>query len=517
MQDKKENYVNTAISGAAYETIQRYGSAVKEHLVAYSGIDNEKEISSSVMKKSLKSIKEQKTNSDYEYSIKQQKAGWAAEVKETANANADNIIAGKTKRKIRYDDIPGKSSNNPLYDHAEIDADGNIIVGSETQMKFIGGSKVDPKGLGNAERALKKLQSKEFEKYIDGNVVIEVPKDEYQKMIDCASKELDKLQKQLVNAKKNGNAQTVAKLEKKIVNLKKLKKNLKPSTVSRKEAMEAANSPVISTAKSVVKVAHGAGVEAAEIGAIVGGVSSIIHNVVGMFKDDIEGEEAVKNIAKDTVEATAMGYVTGFGGAAIKATMQNSASEYTRALAKTNFAGTIVTATVSTSKTLKRYFKGEIDGTQCLESLGEQGTGMIASAVFAVIGQMAIPVVGNMIGSVIGYVLSSASYGILISSLKEAKFAREERIAIEKACKEHIQMIRKYRLEMDEIIQKYLLEKMTVFDESFVALKEALLIDDVDLFVESANQITEVFDGNKPFETMDDFNKKMIAGQTFKI
>ena len=78
MQDKKENYVNTAISGAAYETIQRYGSAVKEHLVAYSGIDNEKEISSSVMKKSLKSIKEQKTNSDYEYSIKQQKAGWAA-------------------------------------------------------------------------------------------------------------------------------------------------------------------------------------------------------------------------------------------------------------------------------------------------------------------------------------------------------------------------------------------------------------------------------------------------------
>lgn len=216
MQDKKENYVNTAISGAAYETIQRYGSAVKEHLVAYSGIDNEKEISSSVMKKSLKSIKEQKTNSDYEYSIKQQKAGWAAEVKETANANADNIIAGKTKRKIRYDDIPGKSSNNPLYDHAEIDADGNIIVGSETQMKFIGGSKVDPKGLGNAERALKKLQSKEFEKYIDGNVVIEVPKDEYQKMIDCASKELDKLQKQLVNAKKNGNAQTVAKLEKKL-------------------------------------------------------------------------------------------------------------------------------------------------------------------------------------------------------------------------------------------------------------------------------------------------------------
>ena len=47
--------------------------------------------------------------------------------------------------------------------------------------------------------------------------------------------------------------------------------------------------------------------------------------------------------------------------------------------------------------------------------------------------------------------------------------------------------------------------------------KEALSIGDVDLFIESANNITDALGGNKPFETMDDFNSKMLCGEMFKI
>ena len=39
----------------------------------------------------------------------------------------------------------------------------------------------------------------------------------------------------------------------------------------------------------------------------------------------------------------------------------------------------------------------------------------------------------------------------------------------------------------------------------------------VDLLIESANNITASFGGNKPFETMDDFNNKMLLGETFKL
>jgi len=38
---KRKNIVNAGIAGASAEPIQRYGSAVKEHIVSYSGRDNE--------------------------------------------------------------------------------------------------------------------------------------------------------------------------------------------------------------------------------------------------------------------------------------------------------------------------------------------------------------------------------------------------------------------------------------------------------------------------------------------
>ena len=284
-KDKEDEIIRSGVTVASYGTIQRYGSAVKEHLVSYSGIDNENGIE---LQKSLKSIKEQGNNAEYAYSIRQQKAGWAAEVKDTANKNAEYIISGKSKRKVRHDDLADTPANHPLYDHVEVDAQGNIIDGSGTQMKFIGASEKDATGVGNAERALKKLQSKDFQKYLDNDVKIEVPKDEYQQMVDKATEEIAALQKQLEKVKADGNTAAVARIEKKITNLNKLKKNLRPSTLTRKESLAAVDTPILSTAKSVVNVSHRAGVEGAKLSAIVGGSVSIVKNIVSMYKGEEE-------------------------------------------------------------------------------------------------------------------------------------------------------------------------------------------------------------------------------------
>lgn len=515
-KDKQDDLLRAGIAGASYETVQRYGSAAKEHLVGLSGIDNE---TGTRLQKSLKSIHKQGTNEKYAFSIRQQKAGWAAEVKDTASSNAENIIAGRSNRKRRHDDLPNTPANHPLYDHVEVDTEGNVIIGSGSQMKFIGASASDPTGAGNAERALKKLQSKAFQKYIDNDVKIEVPKDEYQQMIDKATEEISSLQKQLERARANGNDKAVEILEKKIENLNKLKKNLRPSMLTRKQSLEAVDNPELSTIKSVANISHRAGIKTAETAALIGGSAALVRNIVGMCKGEVEANQAASNIVKDTAQSAAVGYGTGFAGTAIKGAMQNSASEYTRALSKTNVAGTLVAVTVSVSKTLSKYFRGEIDGTQCLEDLGEQGTGMIASSMYTVIGQaiIPIPVVGGLIGSMVGYALSSATYGILMKSLKEAKLAYEERVAIEKACEEHIKMIREYRIQMNEIIEEYLSGAMEVFNESFSGIKDALDIGDVDLLIESANNITVSLGGNKPFQTMDEFNDRMLLGETFKI
>lgn len=95
-KDKQDDLLRAGIAGASYETVQRYGSAVKEHFVGLSGVDNE---TGTRLQKSLKSIQAQGTNDEYAFSIRQQKAGWAAEVKDTATSNAENIIAGKKVEK----------------------------------------------------------------------------------------------------------------------------------------------------------------------------------------------------------------------------------------------------------------------------------------------------------------------------------------------------------------------------------------------------------------------------------
>jgi len=79
------------------------------------------------------------------------------------------------------------SVNDSLYDHVEVDAHGNPIPGSGTQMKFVG---------KNPRECLEKLLSKKYQKYRDNNVPFEVPSDYY----DGVQQEIDKeIQKAIEN------------------------------------------------------------------------------------------------------------------------------------------------------------------------------------------------------------------------------------------------------------------------------------------------------------------------------
>ena len=136
-QDEKK-LRNAAIAGASNEVVQRYGSAIKEHYVAYSGMDNE---TGKKLLRGLKDISNYKTNENcYDLNIKQQ-AGFAAERKAVARKNAENIINRKTTRTVSTDDL-GRV-NDQIYDQVDIDELGNVIQGTGVQMKFVGSSPED--------------------------------------------------------------------------------------------------------------------------------------------------------------------------------------------------------------------------------------------------------------------------------------------------------------------------------------------------------------------------------------
>lgn len=512
MKHKKETFLYeedsmelSMQSGASYEVVNRFGSASKEHLVAYSGKDNEL---GKTLKRGLKKTSESRINPDYlKQNIKQQ-AGFAAEDKYTARQNAEKIISGSNERYSRTDDL-GRV-NDPLYDHVLLDSNGIEIPGSGEQMKFVG---------SNPKECLNKLESDKFQKYLDANAKITVPSDYYNGIIAEANKRIQKLEEQLKYAQDNNNQKLASQISYKIDKLKKIRDSVKDSGITNEEAIYARLHPKMSTAKDIAKISHRAGVEQAKIGAIIGGGISLIKNVVSVTKGEKEALDAAVDIVKDTGEGAVVAYTTAFAGSAIKAGMQNASSSVLRTLSKGNVPAMLVTSTIDIAKSLTRYCKGEISGVDCLSEIGEKGVNNISAAMFAVAGQaiIPIPIIGAIAGSIIGYALSSQYYHELTSVLKEAQVAHQERIRIEKECAESLKMIACYRKEMNDLAKDYFQYYSSIFEEAFSTMENAFLSDDINRFIKGANSITYSFGQDVQYSTMEEFDEFMNSNDNFKL
>ncbi|MBO1304542.1 hypothetical protein JZO70_00095 [Enterococcus sp. 669A] len=506
-KDKKSEILRAGLAGAGNDTVQRFGSAVKEHGVAYSGVDNE---TGKQLHQSLKGISEGKLNSDPHYreqNIKQQ-AGYSAEVKEVARQNAEKKIAGKKGSMSRTDDI-GRV-NDPLADTVELDMNGKVIAGTESQMKFVGKT---------PEETLGKLKSRKYEKYFENDVKIKVASDRYDGLKEEIQVQLEKKEQQLINAKGKGNTALAKKHEAEIKKLNKIDNSLEKSTVSTDDSIQARLHPKLSTGKDIVKLGHRAGLEQAKVGAIVGGSVSGLTNMIAVAKGEKNASSAVVDVTKDATKAGAYSYTVAFAGSCLKGGMQNSQKEFIRTLSHTGLPTQVVNVALETTKTLSKYIQGEIDGTECITELGEKGTGMLSSTMFATVGQVMIPipVVGALIGGMVGYTLSSSMYHDFVVCLNEAKLAKEDRQRIEAECEEAIKAMRAYRKEMNEIINEYLSSHKQVFDSAFSGIKDSLQIGDVDGFISNVNSITKQLNGNVQFETMDEFEQMIDDEKPFVL
>ena len=489
-----DNIDNIILANTSSEAVDRYGSAIKEHFVAYSGADNE---AGKQLTKGLKEISQYKVNPENEYSNLKQQSGFAAEVKHAARKNAENIISKNGQRVVRTDDV-GRV-NDQLYDHITYDEHGNVI--EQSQMKFVG---------HDSTSALQKLASKDYQKYLDNDVPIDVPSEQYEGIKMESAAKAKSCYEQAERLKKEEKLDIAEKKIEEAKKYEKINKNVRKSELSSDEAMEARVNPEISTAKDIVKLGHRAGLEQAKMGAVIGGGISVIRNCVACFNGDKEPEEAIKDVALDTGKAAAVSYSTAFTGSILKGAMQNSKNTMLQNVSKTALPAMLVTTTLEVGKTFKKFISGEIDGVQCFKELGEKGVGMMSSSMFAVAFQVAIPVpvVGALVGSMIGYAFSSAYYKEVLNVFKEAKLAHERRLRIEAECAEAIKMIREYRARLEELISEYLIDHITVFNDALNQMHTALDLGDIDSFINANNKIINKL-GKKAqfnsFKEIDDF------------
>lgn len=516
-EDENRRIMGKALEGAAVETVQRFGSAIKEHLAAYAGDREKPADGNSRPPKTLKSIAEMPTSNEFREQNIAQQAGFSAEVESAARKNADNIIAGKDTRFKRYDDVK-HVSNDPIVDIVEVDDLGKPIIGSEAQMKFVGSS---PKELLNA------LKSKEYAKYRDAGVIMDIPDDYYDVLMgdgpDGINEQIRKRQVKLDGDRLTGK-NSPESIQQQIDDLKQIKKSLRKSGLTKSEALYAREHPKRMVAKDVAKVANKAGLQQARNGALIGGGVSLIRNMVACINGSIEPAEAARNVGVDAGLAAAFGYVAAFSGAAIKGAMQNASSEYLRSLSRTNVAATMVSTVTDVSKVVALYCRGEITGAACIERLGQQGMGQLGGVMGVAVAVAAIPAdsafmaaMVGMAGSTLGYAAAVAIYEELSTALHDYELAKEERIRVERECAEAVELIRQYRRDMSRDVENYLATRDELCNRAFDAMDQALISNDIDGYLAGNAEIQESLGYLPRFRTQQEFDDLMASDDNFVL
>ncbi|BAW40886.1 uncharacterized protein HPF209_0605 [Helicobacter pylori] len=493
-REKNSNIANAAIVGAVSEESALYASANKEYLAI---------LDDKTLGRTLEGISEYKVNPNCQYQNINQQAGFSAELKEQAHANAQNILTKNEKRLVQYDnlsvdqkaqigerlpDYATPNKNHELVDHVMVDKNGNVISNTLTQSKFVG---------RNGAECFEKFLSKDYEKYLKNGVKMEIPKDFFGDFQKEANIKIKSLESQIAKQKSFGDFQKAAKLEEKLQKCKIIKANTRSASITKEEAIYARNHPTLSTAKDVANLSHQAGMNAAGVGALVSGVVSLVTNIWECVTKGKDPKEVLKHTAIATLKGGSYSYGVAFSSSLLGGVMQNSANKVIQSFGKGSLPAMIVGAAVANVTISTRYFSGKIDEVELCKQLGRTNTSLLSGGAMAFAGQALIPisVVGALIGGFVGAALSEAFFNALNS--KEVELARQKRIEIEKECRESIRLLEMYRNQFKEVFERYFHGTIKFFNESFDELERALYAGDADLVVGANNKIQEGL-GQKP-------------------
>lgn len=266
------------------------------------------------------------------------------------------------------------------------------------------------------------------------------------------------------------------------------------------------------TVKNAVVLSAESFAEGAVYGAAIGGGISACRNAVAVIKGEKDSMEALTDTAADTVDSAVDFGITHVVSENFKLIMKNSSNEMIKTLYKTSTVPTtLAVAAIETIKSSKKYFCGEIDGTEYAKELGQTGIVTAGSTVGAVIGSAAGPV-GELVGSMVGYAVSSAYYYGVVSTLEiinDNALAHEERIRIEAECDEAIAEMKRYRAEIEQVVEAYFADYEQTFSEAFKTIESGLISGNPDDVIAGGNIITQKLGGTVQYNNMKEFDDFM--------
>lgn len=257
---------------------------------------------------------------------------------------------------------------------------------------------------------------------------------------------------------------------------------------------------------------HNAGLKGAYNAGAMTAALSAAGNITAVIKGEVTPEEALKNVAKDTLTSASAGYMLTGGTTVIARSLSNASSPFIRSLVKSNVPGQVVSAVMATGGTLMKYCKGEINTGECIVELGQTGVSICATGYAMAVGQAVIPIpfVGAAVGAMVGAAMSGGLWRDLQSAIDSADRARTEYEEARRLSEQVRARLKQEREAFEKATQALFAERARAINEGFALICEASRGDDFDTLAMGLDTIAKAFDKDIQIHNMDEFNAMMV-------
>ena len=104
-----------------------------------------------------------------------------------------------------------------------------------------------------------------------------------------------------------------------------------------------------------------------------------------------------------------------------------------------------------------------------------------------------------------------------MKALEDAGVAYEHRLAVEERCKKAIEMIQKYRTEMEEAVSKYFKKHHETIRAGFETMDKALLENDTDGYIRGNTELQKLLGYESQFHNQKEFDDLMDSDIPLKL
>ena len=250
------------------------------------------------------------------------------------------------------------------------------------------------------------------------------------------------------------------------------------------------------------------GVEGAKV-ALIDATPALVHqgakDVINVVKGDVSVSDAAVDMAKSTGTVVVTGAATNIVKKQVNKAVERVNIKVGTQFVDTNVVGKVVGIAISLKDCTKQFVDGEIESSEYLIRVLEDGTGFVISSLAYGVGGF---LGGPLVGACCSYVVSTA-YEILIGLMRESRASKKHMKEMEQVAKRIKEEQERYRDEYNKAFGELYGAQKEKIENAFLVIINGLKNNDVNTFINGIQCIADAYGIKYEFESFEMIDKQM--------